>query len=88
MDYPKAEHEKSILHLARSEARSVSLNPNDSFEPITQSTLFNARNEVLDIYMAESLEDYLLQIILATRNPSAYGQDLGSWLQYGLILYG
>ena len=33
--------------------------------------------------MAESLENYLLQIILATRNPGAYGHDLAAWLQYG-----
>ena len=83
VDYPKAEHEKSILHLARAEARAESLKRTQKFSPITQSTLFDARNEVLDIYMADSLEDYLLQIILATRNPSAYGQDLASWLQYG-----
>ena len=83
VDYPKAEHEKSILHLARREARSESSIKLDKFEPISQSTLFEARNQVLDIYMAESLEDYLLQIILATRNPAAYGSDLASWLQYG-----
>jgi MoxR-like ATPase len=83
VDYPKAEHEKSILHLARKEARSESSIKLDKFEPISQSTLFDARNEVLDIFMAESLEDYLLQIILATRNPAAYGSDLAAWLQYG-----
>jgi MoxR-like ATPase len=83
VDYPKAEHEKSILHLARREARSESSIKLDKFEPISQSTLFDARNQVLDIYMAESLEDYLLQIILATRNPAAYGSDLAAWLQYG-----
>ena len=83
VDYPKAEHEKSILHLARREARSESSIKLDKFEPISQSTLFEARNQVLDIYMAESLEDYLLQIILATRNPAAYGADLAAWLQYG-----
>lgn len=83
IDYPQAEHEKSILHLARSEARSESKKVTEKFEPITQDILFAARDEVLDIFMADSLEDYLLQIILATRNPAAYGQDIGGWLQYG-----
>lgn len=83
VDYPKPEHEKSILHLARAEARSQSLKITGQFSPISQSTLFAARAEVLDIHMAESLEDYLLQIVLATRKPEAYGQDLGTWLQYG-----
>ncbi|MDP3333480.1 MAG: MoxR family ATPase [Methylococcaceae bacterium] len=83
IDYPQAEHEKSILHLARSEARAQSKKTSEKFEAITQDILFAARNEVLDLYMADSLEDYLLQIILATRNPGAYGQDLANWLQYG-----
>jgi len=83
IDYPQAEHEKSILHLARAEARLESKKLTEKFEPITQDILFAARNEVLDLYMADSLEDYLLQIILATRNPAVYGQDIGSWLQYG-----
>ncbi|NOT11812.1 MAG: MoxR family ATPase [Methylococcaceae bacterium] len=83
VDYPEAEHEKSILRLARSEARAEIVKTKKQFESISQSTLFTARNEVLDLYMADSLEEYLLQIILATRNPAAYGKDLGTWLQYG-----
>jgi MoxR-like ATPase len=83
IDYPKAEHEKSILHLARTEARVESLKNRKPFEPLSQQTLFTARNEVLDLYMADSLEDYLLQIVLATRNPGVYGKDLAGWLQYG-----
>ncbi|WP_442498141.1 AAA family ATPase [Methylobacter sp. sgz302048] len=83
IDYPKPEHEKSILQLARNEARQGSAKDSVKFEPIDQKTLFDARNEVLDLYMADSLEDYLLQIVLATRNPGAYGRDLAGWLQYG-----
>jgi MoxR-like ATPase len=83
VDYPKPEHEKSILHLARSEARFTGSKLAKTMESISQKTLFAARNEVLDVYMADALEDYLLQIILATRNPGAYGADLSSWLQYG-----
>jgi MoxR-like ATPase len=83
VDYPKAEHEKSILHLARSEARSEAAKLKQPFEAVTQSTLFAAREEVLDMYMTDSLEDYLLQIVLATRNPGVYGKDLAGWLQYG-----
>ncbi|MCX7089443.1 MAG: MoxR family ATPase [Methylococcales bacterium] len=83
IDYPEAAHEKSILHLARSEARQSPLHKKALFSPLTQQTLFMARNEVLDIHMAESLEDYLLQIILATRNPGVYGSDLAAWLQFG-----
>jgi MoxR-like ATPase len=45
--------------------------------------LFTARQEVLDLYMADTLEEYLLQLVLSTRNPGAYGKELERWLQYG-----
>ncbi|MDD5126467.1 AAA family ATPase, partial [Methylovulum sp.] len=83
VDYPSAEHEKTILHLVRAEARQATVSMTKPFQPISQATLFEARNAVLDIHMAESLEAYLLQIILATRKPKAYGDDLAGWLQYG-----
>ncbi len=83
VDYPNTEHEKTILRLVRAEARQTAKSLKKTFEKITQATLFEARNEVLDLHMSEPLEDYLLQIILATRKPQAYGEDLASWLQYG-----
>jgi len=84
IDYPSAEHEKQILHLARNEAKQQAGAEKPSvIQAITQESLFSARQEVLDVYMADALEDYLLQLILATRNPQAYGEDLAGWLQYG-----
>lgn len=83
IDYPQEEHEKNILHLARAEA-GRDKQQTEEFQPISQQSVLDARNEVLDIYMADTLEDYLLQIILATRNPAAYGKDLAGWLQYGV----
>jgi len=84
IDYPSAEDEKKILHLSRNEAKQqAGIEKPVSIQTITQESLFAARQEVLDVYMADALEDYLLQIILATRNPEAYGEDLAGWLQYG-----
>ncbi len=74
------EHKKNKLELVSREEEKKSSLP---FEPLKQDTLFEARNEILDVYMADSLENYLLQIVLATRNPVAYGADLAAWLQYG-----
>jgi len=82
--YPEARHEREILRLVRNESRGKAAGePGNEFVPITQQILFQARAEVLDLYMADPLEEYLLQLVLATRNPSAYGADLGRWLQYG-----
>lgn len=83
IDYPGAEHEKKILALARSEAGQHSQKVAPDFRPVSEHALFAARAEVLEVFMAESLEEYLLQIVLATRNPAAYGEELGRWLHYG-----
>ncbi len=83
IDYPEAKHEKDILQLARREARGDFQQSKQTFKPISQQQVLTARDEVLDIYMSDSLEEYLLQIVLATRNPAAYGEDLAGWLQYG-----
>ncbi len=83
IDYPQAEHEKAILHLARAEAKDKITENAKPVDYVTQEILFQARSKVLDVHMEESLEEYLLQIVLATREPKAYGEDLGGWLQYG-----
>ncbi|SCN47385.1 MoxR-like ATPase in aerotolerance operon [methanotrophic endosymbiont of Bathymodiolus azoricus (Menez Gwen)] len=83
IDYPAPEHEKHILHLARNEAIQNGKPEQKPTLGISQESLFNARQEVLNIFMADNLEDYLLQIILASRNPAAYGEDLTNWIQYG-----
>ncbi len=83
IDYPEAEHEKSILALARAEAKGEAARQTGETPKISQQSIFNARREILDIHMAESLENYLLQLVLATRNPGLYGDDMANWLQYG-----
>ncbi|WP_347987231.1 MoxR family ATPase [Methylomonas sp. AM2-LC] len=83
IDYPGAEHERAILHLARAEAMGNQQSVSVGDHKISLDTVFTARQEVLNIHMAESLEQYLLQIVLATRNPEVYGQDLANWIEYG-----
>jgi len=81
MTYPQAEDELKILNLARVEAHQQNAPANSN--PISQASLFLARNEVLDIYMADNLEQYLIQLVLATRQAGVYGEDLAQWIQYG-----
>ena len=79
--YPEAAEERAILELARQEAHRGYEQAESS--PVTQEAIFAARDEALDTWMAENLEQYLIQLVLATRNPGAYGDDLAQWLQYG-----
>ena len=85
--YPDAKAEHQILKLARAEALSENddngKNPIATSEKISQQNIFAARREVLQLHMADNLQQYLLQMVLATRNPVNYGADLGQWLLYG-----
>ena len=42
-----------------------------------------ARDAVLDIHLDDSLEDYIVEIVLATRSAERYGEDLANWIQHG-----
>lgn len=80
VDYPDPDTEKTILQLSRQE---VIGDKSNMIEAITQKTLFAARQEVHQVHMAESVEEYLVQLVLATRNSQAYGGDLAEWLDFG-----
>jgi len=82
IDYPDGAAEKAILQLARREARQGAAIPPPPAR-LSQRVLFEARDEVLDLHLAENLEEYLLQIVLATRAPERYGDDLARWVDYG-----
>lgn len=85
--YPDAQVEHDILMLARREALAANTfsgeNAKDLITPLPQSALFTARKQVLNVHTSENLENYLVQLVVATRNPSAYSQELGRWLRYG-----
>ena len=82
--YPGAAGEQKILHLVREQARRE----HDGHVPVvmqklTQETLFTARREILDLHMSPALEDYLIEIVTTTRDPSRYDAQLARWVQYG-----
>lgn len=81
--YPEAQHERTILRLVRNEAKGQREVAENAFRKIPQDVLFEARREVLDLYLADPLEEYLLQVVLATRNPGVYDPKLARWIQYG-----
>jgi len=78
--YPSIEAERSILQLVRNEAQNKLPTPP---RIISQEALFEARQEILAMHMAPAVEEYIIQLIMATRNPALYGDDLASWLEFG-----
>lgn len=80
VDYPTIESERKILHLVRNQARNIAT-PLPA--QVSQTTLFAARQEVLNIHMAPAVEEYILQLVMATRHPERYSKELASWIDFG-----
>jgi MoxR-like ATPase len=78
--YPSLDSERRILQLVRNEARRIETTPP---RRVTQEQLFAARQEVLNIHMAQAVEEYILQLVMATRSPAQYSQELASWIDFG-----
>lgn len=81
--YPDVDAESSILELARQQAKQQLGAPDSIDLKIHQDSIFAAQQEVLNMYLAPQLEEYLVQLILATREPSKYSQELARWINYG-----
>jgi MoxR-like ATPase len=81
LDYPSAETEVEILRQSRKEAKTHQL---PTIDPVAQADVFAARDQALDIYLAEPLEKYIVEIVMATRQPARYSADLAKWLEYGV----
>ncbi|MDF1683707.1 MAG: MoxR family ATPase [Legionellaceae bacterium] len=86
IDYPKASIEHDILMLARHEASGIKASKTISSaacKPLPQRTLFDARQQVLDVHTSDALASYLVDLIVATRDPRRYSDDLARWLRFG-----
>ncbi|MDH3634775.1 MAG: MoxR family ATPase [Gammaproteobacteria bacterium] len=84
IDYPEVDSEIRIMQQVRHEAQQGEQDivlPQGL--PISQQTIFDARQQILDLYMSDPVEQYIAQLVDATRNPESYSSTLDSWIQYG-----
>lgn len=81
VDYPDSDSELEILRINRGEAKGEA--PQRP-EKLLQETIFAARNEVLNIHMADTIEQYIVRLIMATRKPAQYDEHLKQWLDMGV----
>jgi MoxR-like ATPase len=83
--YPDDEAEKSVIRLVRDESDSKSGSPDSNTpSPITQSAVFDARDEIARIVIPESMEDYIVSLVAATRRPAEFSDDLARYIQVGV----
>ncbi len=78
--YPDAAAELEILKLNRGEAQHER---STAFEKITQAEIFDARQQALQLFMAPEIERYLIDLIMATRTPARFSNDIARWIEFG-----
>ncbi|MCP5425860.1 MAG: AAA family ATPase [Gammaproteobacteria bacterium] len=81
--YPDAGSELKILALAREQACQAIDAVSVTDPVVTQYQVFQAQHEVLELYLAPRLEEYLVELLLATRDPRPYGEQLARWVSFG-----
>ena len=76
--YPSMEDEHQIM---RRMARSA---PKTSVEPVIDlNDILETRGLLDKVFIDEKVEKYILRLVDATRNPSAYGIDISRYLRFG-----
>lgn len=81
--YPSADTEKAILALARTMAADGYRQTDKEAPSVSTAQVLEAQNEILAMHMAEPVEEYLVQLVLATRNPSAWDVDMAKQISFG-----
>jgi len=80
IDYPSADAEQAIPRLARGEATQAQ---SYNGPKLGDKHILAARQQVLELHMSEAVEQYLVQLIIATREPQRYSDDLARWVEFG-----
>jgi len=78
--YPPPEVERQVLRLVRDQARNKR---DGNFAPISQEAIFEARRQALEVHLAPALEEYLVQLVLATRDPAPFDAELAGQVEWG-----
>jgi len=80
LSYPDAENELKILQLTEREAKQVHLRQP---EPLSQQKLFALRRAIMEVHIAPQLNQYIVDLVVATREPQRYTDEFSQWLEFG-----
>lgn len=89
IDQPEAVTERKILQLVRNEENSTQTAADSvaqfkaKFGSIKAEDVFVARQEAYKIHCSDAVEEYLIQLIMATRHPEKYDESLKNTIAFG-----
>jgi MoxR-like ATPase len=81
--YPDSSDERRILVLNRDEAKA---GERDAFQPpelLSAPSIMQARRDILELHLADELEEYIVNIVVTTRNPGKVDASLEGQVMYG-----
>ena len=79
--YPDKAAEADIIRLVRGEAGPSG--QKEAKTPISQEVIFQARAEIQQVQTTAAIENYIVDLIFATRYPGEYHEDLARWIRLG-----
>jgi MoxR-like ATPase len=78
IDYPSREEERQIL-----DRMATSANHRPAAPVVTTDDIVAARALVDQVYVDDKIRDYIVSLVLATREPKTFDLDLGPFIEYG-----
>jgi MoxR-like ATPase len=79
VDYPQPDAELSIIRMLQAEEAQQTT----SLQMIPQSHIFAARETIQKMNVSPAVEQYIVDLVVATRCPDQYGDKLANWIDTG-----
>jgi MoxR-like ATPase len=79
IDYPKGDAELAIVRMVHAEESPSG----DHSLQIPQQAVLDAREEIRQLHIGENVERYLVDLVMATREPGRYSEQLATWINIG-----
>ena len=80
VDYPSREEELAILELDSNQQLAA---PQPPAEVLSQQQLFKLREDAAKLYLDPKLNNYIVDLVQASRKPEAYDESLKRWCRIG-----
>lgn len=80
IDQPDAESEKKILRLIR---REIADKSTAAPAALDIDDVLAARREAMNVHMSEAVEEYMVQLVMATRHLEKYDARMAGYIMYG-----
>ena len=81
--YPDKSQEHEILKIARSDALNSKATERPDMKPVSYNAIAAARSEIYAVHMEPMVEQYIIELIDASRNVGRYDSDLARWIEVG-----